>query len=197
MTGSETKKYEMLLRVREFGERNKDFFAGPGEASQAFDTANGQGDPASARRSRNHRGRPPALAGNGFKRSDGGYQTAADTSSASYVKGGARGGRAAGTSSGRPRCRRMRWITGACSIRAMRRSRPPHREQASTSTPTAFAHALRRVHRSLGGGWKVRRSSAAHRHPPVPRGRAVASFGNASCRGTTADRHAARGASTP
>ena len=41
--------------------------------------------------------------------------------------GGERAGRGAGISAGSPRCRSIRSITAACSMRAINRKRPPHR----------------------------------------------------------------------
>jgi hypothetical protein len=49
--------------------------------------------------------------------------------------GGARAGRGAGASVGRPRWRSIRCTTAASSITAISRNRPPHREHARTSNP--------------------------------------------------------------
>jgi len=103
--------------------------------------------------------------------------------------GGARAGRASGTSGGRPRCRRMRRVTADSSRSAISRSRPPQRGHASTSKP------------------KARRIRSAHREPdPCSVGAcARAGVSRASAfpeatgvsRRTMSARHAARGASTP
>ena len=57
--------------------------------------------------------------------------------SSPLASGGARARRAAGTSDGSPRYRRIRAVTVPDSRSATSRSRPPHRGQASTSTSNA------------------------------------------------------------
>ena len=52
-------------------------------------------------------------------------------------RGGPRAALGVGTSVGRPTCVKMRRATGDASMRAIRRSRPPHRGQARTSIANA------------------------------------------------------------
>ena len=112
--------------------------------------------------------------------------TAAHQDSSPFKGGGARAGRAAGTSGGSPRCRRICAVTAPASRSATRRSRPPHRGHASTSTSNA------------------RRIRSAQRRPARPRDVAAAASDGApedatpdgAC-GTTSARHAACAARTP
>lgn len=104
-------------------------------------------------------------------------------------RGGARAGRASGTSVGRPRCRKMRSVTADSSRSPIKRSRPPQREHARTSKPKA--RRIRSAHREPGRGPDGSAVSA---------GVSVALVSTVTAgvwRRTTSARHAARGARTP
>lgn len=124
-------------------------------------------------------------------------QSAASSGSPT-ARGGARAGDGAGIVVGRPRYRRTRSITAACSISAIKRRRPPQRGQATTSTPkvrriSAAQHWPRARRRAASAG-----SSGLTRSPglpaatasPTPRGADVPPR-------TISARHAARGPRTP
>ena len=96
--------------------------------------------------------------------------------------GGARAGRAAGTSVGNPRCRRIRTVTAPASIRARSRKRPPQRGHARTSMSNGAPH---QVGPAPPGG--------TGRHPGVRLRGSIARSAAAAARATTSARHAARG----
>ncbi len=78
-------------------------------------------------------------------RSGGGFARVGRSVSRRGEERGARAGRATGRSVGKPRCPRIRPMTAAASMSAMRRRRPPHRGHARTSN--AKARRIRSAHR--------------------------------------------------
>jgi len=110
--------------------------------------------------------------------------------------GGARAGRGAGISVGTPRCRRIRPITAASSMSAIKRRRPPQRGHASTSNPKvrSISHAQhwpRAWRRAVSAGSASRPCSVADFFTPVSRPSPDV------WRRTTSARQAARGPRTP
>ena len=72
-------------------------------------------------------------------------------------RGGARAGRAAGTSVRRPRCRRMRSVTADSSRSATSRNRSPPRGRVNTPERSARQVGPRRARPVVGRRWRAHR----------------------------------------